>query len=140
MRAYVLGYSSATYVRLRQRENATHTPAANLVRLWAAVVLLALLEALLFQLLHDRAPNDLARGPAAAVYVAANVFVFFAALLVLAHVAGRTCVDYAPPTPPAAPNTRAELKHLFVHLLLLAYLRTTCWFEGRAAVRWLARA
>jgi len=139
MRAYVLGYSSATYVKLRHEKNAQNaenaTLAAYLLRLWAAVVVLALLEATLATLFFSDAPRDLSRGPAAAAYVAANLFVFFAALLVLAHLFGRT-VAYAPPD---APNTRAELKHLFLHLILLAYLRTTCWFDGRAAVRWLTR-
>jgi hypothetical protein len=31
-----------------------------------------------------------------------------------------------------ATPARAELTHLFVHLLCAAYLRTACWFEARA--------
>ena len=117
---------------------------AYVLRLWAAVVLLSLLEAWAF-------PGDV-RGAPGALYVAANVLVFFAALLLLAHEAGRE--DLRPAVLPAAvyvflvvaPKTtnvtpmhtihttpaRAELTHLFVHLLCAAYLRTACWFEARA--------
>lgn len=117
---------------------------AYVLRLWAAVVLLSLLEAWAF-------PGDV-RGAPGALYVAANVLVFFAALLLLAHEAGRE--DRRPQLLPAAvfvvlavgPKTanvtpvhtthatpaRAELTHLFVHLLCAAYLRTACWFEARA--------
>ena len=52
----------------------------NVLRLWAAVVLLSLLEAWAF-------PGDV-RGAPGALYVAANVLVFFAALLFLAYHAG----------------------------------------------------
>ena len=105
----------------------------NVLRLWAAVVLLSLLEAWAF-------PGDV-RGAPGALYVAANVLVFFAALLLLVHLAAReqhiTPVGYSalPSIIPAAPNTRAELTHLFVHLLCAAYLRTACWFEARALLR-----
>ena len=114
---------------------------AFVLRLWAAIVLLSLLEAWVF-------PGDV-RGAPGALYVAANVLVFFAALLLLAHEAGRE--DLRPAQIPAsiyvvlvvAPKTqntspvfatpvRVELTHVFVHLLCLAYLRTACWFEARA--------
>jgi hypothetical protein len=117
---------------------------AYVLRLWAAVVLLSLLEAWAF-------PGDV-RGAPGALYVAANVLVFFAALLLLAHEAGRqdprpallpaavyVVLLVAPKTPNATPThtthatpARAELTHLFVHLLCAAYLRTACWFEARA--------
>jgi hypothetical protein len=106
----------------------------DVLRLWAAVVLLSLVEAWFFT-------GDV-RGAPGALYVAANVLVFFAALLLLAHAAARAAQsDKAHPAVaytallsavPAAPNTRAELTHLFVHLLCAAYLRTACWFEARA--------
>ena len=101
-------------------------------RLWAAVVVLSLLESVVFVLLQRFTSTDIARGPRAAVYVAANVCAFFAALLLLVHFAGRRWLPYSAP-----PSPRAELTHLFVHLLCLAYLRTACWFEGRTAMRWL---
>ena len=143
------------YTQLPQKQHAY----AHVWRLWAAVVVLSLLEAAVFSLLQRFALPDIARGPVAAVYVAANVFVFFAALLVLLHVAGRswmqnsdTQIDTANAKPSRTQPTelteptkltssaRAELTHLFVHLLCLAYLRTACWFEGRAAMRWLLRS
>ena len=101
-------------------------------RLWAVVVVLSLLEAVVFKLLHHTNIRDITRGPRAAVYVAANVFAFFAALLLLVHFFGRRWLPYSAP-----PSPRAELTHLFVHLLCLAYLRTACWFEGRSVMRWL---
>ena len=120
---------------------------AHVLRLWAAVVLLSLLEAWAF-------PGDV-RGPPGALYVAANVLVFFAGLLLLAHVAGRQAARpartpaavyvvlpllvLAPKTPDAGPvraaAARTELTHVFVHLLCLAYLRTACWFEARALLQ-----
>jgi ABC-type long-subunit fatty acid transport system fused permease/ATPase subunit len=110
---------------------------AHVWRLWAVVVMLSLLEAVLFSLLQRFVFADNARS-ISAVYVAVNVFVFFAALLVFVDFAGRRWMTYSPP--PNARNTRAELTHLFVHLLCLAYLRTACWFEGRAAMRWFLRS
>jgi hypothetical protein len=161
--------------------------------LWAAVVVLALPDALV-------APH--AHGPA---YVAANVFLFFAALLLLAHAASKGHVSNAAKTsnaPPDSsaymllpttltpqtltpqtltpqtrtpqtrtpqtrtpqtttpqtttpqthqpspvccertkthPHTPAELPHLFVHVLCLAYVRTACWFEFRALAAARAR-
>jgi hypothetical protein len=144
------------YTQLPQEKHAY----AHVWRLWAAVVVLSLLEAVVFSLLQRFALPDIARRPAAAVYVAANVFVFFAALLVLLHVAGRTWMPHPDTqintanakknsntqptelTEPAklTPSARAELTHLFLHLLCLAYLRTACWFEGRAAMRWFFRS
>lgn len=114
---------------------------AFVLRLWSAVVVLSLLEAWAF-------PGDV-RGAPGALYVAANVLVFFVALLLLAHEGGRE--DLRPAQIPAsiyvvlvvAPKTqniipvtpdRVELTHVFVHLLCLAYLRTACWFEARALV------
>lgn len=117
---------------------------AYVLRLWAVVVLLSLLEAWVF-------PGDV-RGAPGALYVAANVLVFFAALLLLAHEAGRedrrpallpaavyVVLAVGPKTPNVTPihsihaaPARAELTHLFVHLLCAAYLRTACWFEARA--------
>ena len=111
------------------------------LRLWAAVGLLSLLEAWAF-------PGDV-RGAPGALYVAANVLVFFAALLLLAHEAGRDdlrpallpaavylVLVVAPKTPNVTPihaaPARAELTHLFVHILCAAYVRTACWFEARA--------
>jgi hypothetical protein len=112
--------------------------------LWAAVAVLALPEALLF-------PD--AAGPA---YLAVNVFVFFGALLLLAHAASRRNderrmhhADYLllqphaqpleqphqhDPTICCPPKTHAhtELAHLFIHVLCLAYVRAACWFEFRA--------
>ena len=131
---------------------------ANLVpMLWAAIAVVALPDALVAPDAHDP------------VYVAANVFVFFAALLLLSHVYGKsdetraTPAAYAP-APPAAyallppalpPHThddsiccernktharaRTELIHLFVHVLCLAYVRTACWFEFRYLAAALAR-
>jgi hypothetical protein len=127
--------------------------------LWAAFAVLALPDALV-------APH--AHGPA---YVAANVFLFFAALLLLAHAASKGHVSNAAKTSntPANPNaymllpqsttpqthqhspavccertkthphTPAELPHLFVHVLCLAYVRTACWFEFRTLAAALAR-
>jgi len=108
--------------------------AAAAPALWVAVALLALPDALL-------APADL-RGAAGAVYLAANVFVFFAALLLLASGAarlqrGHTYTALAPDAQSAAPvaSARAELVHLFLHVMCLAYVRTACWFEWRALFR-----
>jgi hypothetical protein len=97
---------------------------AYVLRLWAAVVLLSLLEAWAF-------PGDV-RGAPGALYVAANVLVLFAALLLLAHEAGRQ--DPRPALLPAAVYVVLLVAptHLFVHLLCAAYLRTACWFEARA--------
>jgi len=98
------------------------------LRLWAALVVFSLLEAVAL-------PGEV-RGAAGAAYVAANVLVFFAALLLLAHVAARQPGPKlrAEPRPPA-PSSRAELTHVFVHLMCAAYLRTACWFEARAVMR-----
>lgn len=100
----------------------------DVLRLWAAVVLLSLLEAWAW-------PGDVRAAPGA-LYVAANLLVFFAAVLLLAHAAARAAEnDKAAAYTPllsVAPNTRAELTHLFLHLLCAAYLRTACWFEVRA--------
>jgi hypothetical protein len=90
---------------------------------YAAVALLSLPEAVLCP----------AAGP---VYLAANVFVLLAALLLLAHAAGR-----ARPPPdayyqrlPAAQPTRARaaLTRAFLHVLCAAYVRAACWLEFRA--------
>ena len=110
---------------------------AHVLALWAAVALLSLLEALLFPVV----------GPAG---VAANVFVFLAALAVLSHVVGRRpaaapvlaigfkhYVLVPPPAAPlaaplAAPHAQTQLLHIFLHVLCAAYVRAACWFELRA--------
>lgn len=105
----------------------------DVLRLWAAVLLLSLLEVWAW-------PGEV-RGAPGALYVAANLLVFFAAVLLLAHAAARAAEKEKPP--PALGyvpvllgtdlhNTRAELTHLFLHVLCAAYLRTACWFELRA--------
>ena len=123
-----------------------HTHTLHVLALWAAAALLALPDVVL-------APHDL-RGAAGAAYLAANVFVFFAALLLLAHAAPaftRGPTHYAP-LPQAvalafAPHThdettcclretsaraQNELTHVFLHVLCAAYVRTACGFEFRA--------
>ena len=108
----------------------------DVLRLWATVVLLSLLEAWAW-------PGDV-RGAPGALYVAANLLVFFAAVLLLAHAAARAAENEKPSpalgyvpvlllsVAPNPHNARAELTHLFLHLLCAAYLRTACWFEVRA--------
>jgi hypothetical protein len=111
----------------------------NVLALWAAAALLALIDALL-------APADL-RGAAGATYLAANLFAFFSALLLLAH--ERTAFTKRAPqftsipqafTPHThdpdmcclAANTQNELTHVFLHLMCVAYVRTACLVEFRA--------
>ena len=123
-----------------------HAQATHVLALWAAAALLALPDALL-------APHDL-RGAAGAAYLAANVFVFFAALLLLAHARSALATrdsdgatHYAPlafththdeaicclrETSARAQN---ELTHVFLHVLCAAYVRTACGFEFRALLR-----
>ena len=127
--------------------------AIPVLALWAAAALLALVDALL-------APDDL-RGASAAVYLATNVFVFFAALLLLAHA---YAVVYHPhkdsfsstkqgflPIPTqrephehddimccerkGSARLQNELTHVFLHVLCAAYVRTACGFEFRALLR-----
>jgi hypothetical protein len=102
---------------------------SHVLCLWAAVVFFSVLEAWAF-------PGDVRAAPGAA-YIATNVLVFFAALVLLAH-----CTDRHEPAPThrrprAEPHgARPELTHLFVHLMCVAYLRLACWFEARAAGQW----
>jgi len=98
--------------------------AAHVLAVWAVVAVLALPEALLFA----------AGGPAC---VAANVFALFAALALLAHFshfAPTHNAAYAvlPAQPPSAPSARAELTHVLLHVLCVAYVRAACWLEFRA--------
>lgn len=89
--------------------------------LWSAVALLSLPDAFI---LRDP-PRS---GATNAVYVAANLFVVLAALAFLAHTAGRWPAPYAPITSSA----RAELAHVFLHVLCVLYVRIAVWFELRA--------
>ncbi len=98
----------------------------HVLHLWSAVVFCSLLEALAF-------PGEV-RGAAGAAYVAANVLVFFAALLLLAHVVARRARANPRPeprAPPASASAPDDLAHLFVHVMCAAFLRTACWFEAR---------
>lgn len=98
---------------------------AHVLGLWSAVAVFSLIDAFVFRI-----------DVADAVYVAWNIFALLAALALLAHACSRkTLIHYAPITQASAsPSARAELTHIFLHVLCLLYVRAALWFELRARV------
>jgi hypothetical protein len=66
-----------------------------------------------------------------------NIFALLAALALLAHASGRKAVShYAPITEDTTrPSARAELTHIFLHVLCVLYVRAALWFELRRSSR-----
>jgi hypothetical protein len=96
---------------------------AHVLGLWVAVTVFSLFDAFVFRV-----------DTADAVYVALNIFALLAALALLAHACSRkTPSQYAPISQASArPSARAELTHIFLHVLCVLYLRAALWFELRA--------
>lgn len=92
----------------------------HILGLWVVVALLSLFDAVVL------------RYQAGAVYVAANIFVVLAALALLAHFAGRKTTNSYAPLASTTPSARAELMHIFLHVLCVLYVRAAVWFELRA--------
>lgn len=101
----------------------------HVLGLWSAVALLSLPDALV---LRDP-PRS---GTDNAVYVAVNLFAILAVLALLAHASAswgaRAEHRYAPLPPGAKTSARAELAHVFLHVLCVLYVRVAVWFELRA--------
>ncbi len=96
---------------------------AHVLGLWGAVAVFSLFDAFVFRI-----------DVADAVYVAWNIFALLAALALLAHACSRkTPSQYAPISQASAsPSARAELTHIFLHVLCVLYVRAALWFELRA--------
>jgi hypothetical protein len=92
----------------RQSKNVTAPPH---FKLWAAIVLLSAVEALVARATHT--------DVFAPVYVAAN---FFAVLAFLLLASWPQYFDLS-----VSPATGATLLHIFTHVACALYLRVTCW-------------
>jgi hypothetical protein len=92
----------------------------HVLGLWGAVALVSLFDALFL------------REQTGAVYVAANIFFVLAALALLAHFVGRKSTNAYALVNSTTPSARAELTHIFLHLLCVLYVRAAVWFELRA--------
>jgi hypothetical protein len=135
-----------------ERMHTTLFSTTNVVALYAAVALLALSDAVLYPHAYG------------SVYVATQIFLFFATLLLLLHVIARhaesrpdsTLYNAIPTknTQADKPDTQhthdtttccvkkqahvhTELVHIFLHLLCFAYVRIACWFEWRTLIAFL---